>query len=58
MHAILEVWVAIGRVTESLDQRKMSSVHEIAIALGQTVCEVFPVAHCLTGCDTVSSFFS
>ena len=47
-----ELWIHSG-VGKNV---RLIAAHEIACALGPAKCSALPVFHCLTGCDTVSSF--
>ena len=52
-----EVWMRIGRATSTADKRRYVPIHTISESLGDTFCKILPALHCLTGCDSVSSFF-
>jgi len=47
-----ELWIYFGVDRSAC----LISVHDICKALGSKKCKSLPVFHCLTGCDTVSSF--
>src|SRR6218665_53616 len=49
---ILELWIHFG-VGKSA---QLIAVHDLSKALGADKCSALPVFHCLTGCDTTSSF--
>ena len=49
-----ELWIPFG-VCKNV---RLIAAHEIACTLGSAKCAALPVFHCLTGCDTVSSFSS
>ena len=57
MRVVLEFgWRLEG--TNTIDQRRMIPIHDIANAIRSTVCGVLPEVHTPTGCDTVSSFLA
>ena len=47
-----ELWIHFG-VGKNV---RLIAAHEIACTLGPAMSAALPVFHCLTGCDTVSSF--
>ena len=57
MRAFSKCWMETGTITKTLDLRRFIPVHDIAVALGPSMCKALPSIHALTGCDTVSSFF-
>ena len=57
MRAFSECWMETGMITKTLDLRRFIPVHDIAVALGPSMCKALPSIHALTGSDTVSSFY-
>ena len=57
MLAVSEVWMETGRITKTLDVRRMIPIHDIANSVGSATCTILPECHALTGCDTVSSLY-
>ena len=47
-----ELWFLIGRGTN----RRFIPIHTIADSLGASICNLLPVFHPLTGCDSTASF--
>jgi hypothetical protein len=43
--------------TSTKDGRRFIPVHEIVNSLNPVFCQILPVAHALSGCDTTSSMF-
>ena len=48
-----ELWFATGVG----NKRRFVAVHEIAVNLGEILCNLLPAFHSLTGCDSTSSLF-
>jgi hypothetical protein len=46
-----------GRGIFSKDNWRHIPVNELSRSLSPTVCQILPVSHSLTGCDTTSSVF-
>ena len=51
--SIVFVWLEIGKLNSCF-----YLINDIALYLGEEVCQALPFLHAYTGCDTVSSFFS
>jgi hypothetical protein len=49
------MWFLTGTITNTKDNRLY--IHELSRSLSPTACQILPVAHALTGCDTTSSLF-
>ena len=47
-----EFWFKTG----TADKRRYIPIHERVSTLGDTICRILPAFHCITGCDTTSSF--
>ena len=47
------VWLGIGKLNSCF-----YSINDIALDLGEEVCQALPFFYAYTGCDTVSSFFN
>ena len=47
-----EIWFHTG----SGNKRRFIPIHTICDKLGATLCNILPIFHCLTGCDSTSSF--
>ena len=47
------VWLGIGKLNSCF-----YLINDIALDLGEEVCQALPFFHAYTGCDTVSSFFN
>ena len=57
MKSTSEIWMRIGHINSTLDKRRYIPIHSISAELGKTFCQILPAVHCITGCDSVSSFF-
>jgi hypothetical protein len=57
MRSTFQVWMRMGRTTSTVDSRRYLPIHDICTAIGKTFCNTLPAVHCLTVCDSVSSFF-
>ena len=42
--------------TGTKDKRRFIPIHSVCNKLGASLCQLLPVFHCLTGCDSTSSF--
>ena len=51
------MWFLTGTCTNVKDNRRYIPVHELSRSFSPTACQILPVAHALTGCDTTSSLF-
>ena len=51
----VKTWLETGTITSTTDKRRF--VPAICAAVGPQFCNVLPVMHSLTGCDSVSSLF-
>lgn len=58
LNQISELWIQAGTVSTTTDHRRFIPVHKICQSLSPVICNVLPAVHALTGCDTVSSFYS
>jgi len=47
-----QLWIHFGVGTHM----RLIAVHDLSIKLGQAKCDVLPLFHAITGCDTVSAF--
>ena len=52
-----QMWFLTGTITNAKDNMRCIPVHELSRSLSSTACQILPVAHALTGCDTTSSLF-
>jgi hypothetical protein len=52
-----QMWFLTGTCTNVKDNRRYIPVHELSRSFSPTACQILPVAHALTGCDTTSSLF-
>lgn len=55
-----KIWFKTGVVTRLQDLledlRRYIPIHTVVASLGKSISHALPIVHCLTGCDTVSSF--
>lgn len=51
-----KVWFQTGVITRLQDLRRFIPIHIIFDTLGETLSNILPNIHCLSGCDTVSQF--
>ena len=51
------MWFLTETITSAKDNRRYIPVYELGRTLSPTACQILPVAHALTGCDTTSSLF-
>lgn len=52
-----EIFMETGHIVNNVNKKKYIPVHQIAENLGKPVSDSLPAFHCLTGCDTTSSFY-
>ena len=57
LKAIEALWIEKGKVTATADLRTLVPVHEICSNIDETVPQILPAIHALTGCDSTSSFY-
>ena len=52
-----QMWFLTETITSAKDNRRYIPVYELGRSLSPTACQILPVAHALTGCDTTFSLF-